>query len=136
MNAARFKRWLQGLPTHVILIVIGLVWLLPTVGLLVTSFRPFQDVNETGWWTVLSAPKGEKEYMTSCGACHGNDGRSISTADLTNPELVQNYRRSFALLVSLKRETFGGQPHMGMLSVPDEYTAATIAAYLRRISGI
>lgn len=136
MNAARFKRWLQGLPTHVILIGIGLVWLLPTVGLLVTSFRPFQDVNDTGWWTVLSAPKGEKEYRAYCGVCHGNDGRVISAADLTNPDLVQNYRRSFALLVSLKRETSGGLPHMGTLSVPDEKTAATIAAYLRRISGI
>jgi alpha-glucoside transport system permease protein len=136
MNTARFKRWLQGLPTHIILIGIGLVWLLPTIGLLVTSFRPFQDVNETGWWTALSAPKGEKEYRTNCGACHGNDGRAISTADLTNPDLVQNYRRSFALLVSLERETSSGQPHMGALSVPDENTAATIAAYLRRISGI
>lgn len=135
MNAARFKRWLQGLPTHVILISIGLLWLLPAVGLLVTSFRPFQDVNETGWWTVLSAPKGEKEYKTYCGACHGNDGRAISAADLTNADLVQNYRRSFALLVSLERE-INGQPHMSTLSVPDENTAATIAAYLRRISGI
>ena len=82
MNAARFKRWLQGLPTHIILIGIGLVWLLPTIGLLVTSFRPFQDVNENGWWTALSAPKGEKEYRENCGACHGNDGRTIPAADL------------------------------------------------------
>jgi len=135
MNAARFKRWLQGLPTHVILIAACLVWLLPTLGLLVTSFRPFQDVNETGWWTVLSAPKGEKEYQAYCGACHGNDGQAIATADLTNADLIKNYRRSFSLLVSLKRE-INGQPHMGALSVPDENTAATIAAYLRRISGI
>jgi len=135
MNAARFKRWLQGLPTHLILIVVCLVWLLPTLGLLVTSFRPFQDVNETGWWTVLSAPKGEKEYEAFCGACHGIDGKAIIAADLTNADLVKNYRRSFSLLVSLKRE-INGQPHMGELSLPDENDAATIAAYLRRISGI
>lgn len=136
MNTARFKRWLQGLPTHIILIGIGIVWLLPTIGLLVTSFRPFQDVNETGWWTVLSAPKGQKEYIENCGACHGNDGRAIPAADLTSSDLIQNYRRSFTLLASLKRVTSDGQPHMGALPVPDENTAATIAAYLRRISGI
>ncbi len=135
MNVTRFRRWFQGLPTHVILIAACLIWLLPTLGLLVTSFRPFQDVNETGWWTVLSAPEGEREYRAYCVACHGNDGRAIAAADLTNADLIQNYRRSFSLLVSLKRE-INGQPHMGALSVPDENTAATIAVYLRRISGI
>ena len=32
------------------------VWLAPTVGLLVSSFRPARDVNATGWWTVLWHP--------------------------------------------------------------------------------
>jgi alpha-glucoside transport system permease protein len=55
--------------------------------------------------------------------------------NLTDPELVRTYRRSFTLLASLQRE-IDGQPHMGVIPVPDENTAATIAAYLRRISGI
>jgi alpha-glucoside transport system permease protein len=43
---------------HVVLsIVLGLVavlWLLPVVGLLVTSFRTTTDALSTGWWTVFA----------------------------------------------------------------------------------
>lgn len=41
-----------------ILIVLTLIWLTPTLGLLVSSFRPAADVSRTGWWTVLSEPAG------------------------------------------------------------------------------
>ena len=58
-----------------------LIWLIPTLGLLVTSFRPFQDVNTTGWWTVLSPPTGAAEYANSCAACHGQDGRALPAQD-------------------------------------------------------
>jgi alpha-glucoside transport system permease protein len=37
--------------------VITLVWLMPTVGLLVTSFRPQLDIASSGWWMVLTAPR-------------------------------------------------------------------------------
>jgi alpha-glucoside transport system permease protein len=44
-------------PTHIILGLIGLVWLVPSVGLLITSFRPSADMRATGWWTVLFEPR-------------------------------------------------------------------------------
>jgi len=135
MNTSRFFRWLKRLPTHIILIGICLMWILPTIGLLVTSFRPLQDVNETGWWTIFSKPKGYEEYQTSCAPCHGEDGSAIPSADLTNPDLVGNYRRSFNLL-SLLNSEIDGQPHMESIAVPDEQTAANILSYMRRISGI
>ena len=39
-----------------IVILIAFVWLIPTVGILVTSFRPAQDIQNTGWWTALAPP--------------------------------------------------------------------------------
>jgi len=33
-----------------------LVWLVPAVGVLITSFRGADDVRQTGWWTVLWEP--------------------------------------------------------------------------------
>ena len=40
-------------PPVVIALVVAL-WLVPTVGVLITSFRPEQQVETTGWWTVFA----------------------------------------------------------------------------------
>ena len=39
---------------HVATILIVIAWLLPTLGMLVSSFRPADDVTRTAWWTALS----------------------------------------------------------------------------------
>jgi alpha-glucoside transport system permease protein len=44
-------------PTHIILGLIALLWLVPSIGLLITSFRPSADMRATGWWTVLFEPR-------------------------------------------------------------------------------
>ena len=134
MRTERFKHWLRGLPTHVILIGLCVVWLLPTLGLLITSLRPFQAVGDTGWWTVLT-PKGQPAYQQACVTCHGDDGRKIATADLTNQAVVKNFARSASLLVDLKKP-INGQPHLGTTPVPNDQDVADILAYLRRLSGI
>ena len=41
-------------PVHAILLVIGIIWLVPSVGLAVTSFRTRADISASGWWTVAS----------------------------------------------------------------------------------
>jgi alpha-glucoside transport system permease protein len=46
----RLVRFLGKTPVHIALLLIALVWLVPTVGLLVTSFRPREDIQVTGWW--------------------------------------------------------------------------------------
>lgn len=38
------------------LIVVALLWLIPSFGLFVTSFRTAGDSASSGWWTVLSKP--------------------------------------------------------------------------------
>jgi len=129
------KKIFGSLPVHIVLIGLCLVWLLPTFGLLITSFRPVQDINSSGWWTVLSPPKGAEEYQESCAVCHGDDGSANPEADLSDPEVIQNYRRSFALLSVLERD-IDGSPHMGDLPLPDAQQAADISTYLRRLSGI
>ena len=41
-------------PIHAILVIIGIIWLVPSVGLAVTSFRTRGDISASGWWTVAS----------------------------------------------------------------------------------
>ncbi|MGB3954893.1 MAG: carbohydrate ABC transporter permease [Brooklawnia sp.] len=41
----------------VVAIVIATVWTVPTVGLLITSFRTQADITRSGWWTIFSNPE-------------------------------------------------------------------------------
>lgn len=41
---------------HIAVIGLTIGWLVPTVGLLVSSFRPFAGQATTGWWTFFSNP--------------------------------------------------------------------------------
>jgi len=50
---ARRQRRLARIPLHAAVVLICIIWLLPTIGLLVSSFRPAQLVATTGWWTAF-----------------------------------------------------------------------------------
>ena len=52
----RFLRRLGRSPVHVLLVVLGLLWLVPTVGLFLTSLLSAEDYLEGGWWQVFSEP--------------------------------------------------------------------------------
>ena len=45
-----------GLLVRGTVLVLCLVWLIPTIGLLVSSFREEDDVKRDGWWTVFASP--------------------------------------------------------------------------------
>ena len=47
-------RWTSQILLHLILLSVALVWLLPSLGLLVTSFRTPAEIFNTGWWTVFA----------------------------------------------------------------------------------
>jgi alpha-glucoside transport system permease protein len=48
----RFRR----APLHAVVLTITFVWLLPVLGVLVSSFRPPREVAVSGWWTALLPP--------------------------------------------------------------------------------
>jgi alpha-glucoside transport system permease protein len=51
------RRFTVGsLPLHLALIILTILWLVPTLGLLVSSFRPGFLISQTGWWTALFPP--------------------------------------------------------------------------------
>jgi len=54
--AGQPRHWYSRLPLHLVLVVVSLIWLVPTVALLVSSFRPPAEVNATGWWTAFQLP--------------------------------------------------------------------------------
>lgn len=54
---SRLSRLFSHGPLHIILVLLGLFWLTPTFGLLLTSFRRAGDIAQTGWWTVFTEPR-------------------------------------------------------------------------------
>ncbi len=54
--APRILRVLGKAPVNLLLVVVGLLWLVPTLGLFLTSLLTPADFNERGWWQVFSKP--------------------------------------------------------------------------------
>ncbi len=54
--SSRWRKIVARLPLHIVIIVIALLWLTPTVGLLISSFRPAAEISTTGWWTAFQTP--------------------------------------------------------------------------------
>ena len=40
----------------IVAVVIAVLWTVPTAGLLITSFRPEEDITSSGWWTIFTNP--------------------------------------------------------------------------------
>lgn len=52
--ASRLVSLTAGGAVRVFLVVIAVLWLLPTAGLLVSSLRDPRDIASSGWWTALT----------------------------------------------------------------------------------
>ncbi|MFE4175009.1 carbohydrate ABC transporter permease [Streptomyces sp. NPDC056909] len=54
--AGRIAARAGGGAMRVFLILVGLFWLMPTIGLLLSSLRDSSDIAGSGWWQVFTAP--------------------------------------------------------------------------------
>jgi alpha-glucoside transport system permease protein len=74
---------------YAFLVLLSIVWVIPTIGLLVASFRPGDQILQSGWWTVLAHP-GEANltldnYRTILGiATPGQDVSQFGGAEQAN----------------------------------------------------
>jgi alpha-glucoside transport system permease protein len=60
---------------RIVMAVICLVWIVPTLGLVITSFRSQEAANSTGWWTVFTRPSNAQLTF-------GNYNEVFSKADM------------------------------------------------------
>ncbi len=54
--STKVVRVLSKAPVNIFLVIVGVLWLVPTFGLLVTSLLSPLDFQVKGWWQVFSAP--------------------------------------------------------------------------------
>ncbi len=43
-------------PVYLTVFLLTVIWMIPTVGLLINSFRDPSDIRASGWWTVFASP--------------------------------------------------------------------------------
>jgi alpha-glucoside transport system permease protein len=55
-RSARQQQRVSSIVIYGALILLAVIWTVPTLGLLASSFRHQDDVNATGWWTVITKP--------------------------------------------------------------------------------
>jgi alpha-glucoside transport system permease protein len=72
-------------PVHIILGLIGLVWLVPSIGLFITSFRPSSDMRSTGWWTVVAEPRFTLNNYERVLTAEGMDQAFMNSLFITIP---------------------------------------------------
>ncbi|WP_405780312.1 carbohydrate ABC transporter permease [Streptomyces sp. NBC_00859] len=54
--ASRIAARAGGTAMRVFLVLVGLFWLMPTIGLLLSSLRGPSDIAASGWWKIFTAP--------------------------------------------------------------------------------
>ena len=88
----RIHRRLAVVPT-VVLWGLVVLWTLPSLGLLVSSFRAEDAVKRTGWWTVLTDPQLSLENYEAVFSRQGTDapnmwGHFLNSLAITIPATV------------------------------------------------
>jgi ABC-type glycerol-3-phosphate transport system permease component len=84
-RSTRVLRALGHAPVNVLLLVIALLWLVPSFGLLVTSFRTNADYAQSGWWKVFTSP--------------GQVTVSAYRALLKNPDILRAFKNTWLITV-------------------------------------
>ena len=84
----RLPELLGRTPLHLAILFIGALWLVPSVGLLVTSFRPSDDIHSTGWWNALVNPHFTLDTYVK-----------VLTSRGTTDSLFQNLLNSFVITI-------------------------------------
>jgi alpha-glucoside transport system permease protein len=51
-----------GPVVKLVMAVLCVLWVIPTAGIVITSFRTLDAVNSSGWWTVITSPLDPAQY--------------------------------------------------------------------------
>ncbi|MEV4756170.1 carbohydrate ABC transporter permease [Micromonospora sp. NPDC049559] len=63
--AGRVRKRLNTRAATLVSVVIAVLWTLPTFGLLISSFRPENEIKTTGWWKAFTDPQFTLENYQS-----------------------------------------------------------------------
>ena len=67
---------------HISVVVLVLLWVMPTVGLLISSFRTGDQISSSGWWQSLSTQETQLPPIRLSGEEVAQDGGFVMTGNL------------------------------------------------------
>jgi alpha-glucoside transport system permease protein len=77
-------KWL----VHITLFILAVIWLTPSVGLLITSFRPRDAIASSGWWTAFSPARFTFENYIDVLTAQGMDRSFLNSFIITIPGTI------------------------------------------------
>ncbi len=83
LKSQKQRRILSSILVNGSLLILVIIWTLPTFGLLVSSFRPADDVRTTGWWTAFTSDEPVTDRFTLNNYRQVLSGKDIENADGT-----------------------------------------------------
>lgn len=122
---------------NAILIVICIIWLVPTLGIFITSFRFSQDIFSSGWWTILPHKEFVEIGEISLDASVDVDGQiAIEGITSTFTEL-----REGVMLPDGRKLTWYGNKRTRLVKISEERwvgfsTNMTLDNYRNVLSGL
>ncbi len=87
-TSERIVKALNRTPIHIVLGLVALVWLAPTIGLLITSFRPRSDIQTSGWWEVLGTLRFTLDNYREVLGAQGILGAFVNSLIITIPSTL------------------------------------------------
>jgi alpha-glucoside transport system permease protein len=87
-TSERIVRAINRTPIHIALGAIAVIWLAPTIGLLVTSFRPRSDIQQTGWWETILTLRFTFENYSQVLNAQGMIGAFFNSLIITIPSTL------------------------------------------------
>lgn len=104
MQSQKQQQLIGSILVNGALLILVIVWTIPTFGLLISSFRPADQVRTTGWWTVFTSDRPISERFTLENYQRVLSGRDIVNADGTvipasGDNLSQAFLNSLAVTI-------------------------------------
>jgi alpha-glucoside transport system permease protein len=127
------------LALHAILILLMLIWALPAIGLLVTSFRPAAAASSSGWWTALFPPyEFTFQNYTDVLTRSGIDQAFVNSFIITIPATIMVITVAGFAAYAFAWMSFPGRDVLfvvivGLIVVPLQVTLVPVLELLRNI---
>lgn len=127
---------------HIVIIFISLMWLMPSVGLLISSIRVRNDVLSSGWWTVFQHPFEFTQYSlenyTQVITASGMGRAFLNSLIITIPSTIIPIMIAAFAAYAFARMEFPGRQIIfvivvGLLVVPLQMTLIPILRVYNRL---